>query len=514
MKKIIFSLFLALSALVSPAQTIRYPLDLKDLFERSDRVLSDLYYDASERFTEAAPAMIGIYAPAPDTPGVREIAEAVVRKGMNPVVLPFGTEGIPADSGAATDEAIAAADAIMSTLSGVVFPDGAVRNSDPMSLIYFKSVCDWNVPFLGDNPLTQRINRALWRCQNKIPDLDALLEEAALYHRARLLQKRIFLLDTHADLPDIYNEGFRLGRRSTNQVSLRKMMEGGLDGTFLISYQGEKDQPEENAFAYCVSQIDKIYADVRANEGRCEIVTTPAEALRCKAEGKRAFFIGIENGKGIGRDIRNLRQLAERGVRYVSLTHTYDNIVAHSSSHSADTTRGLTPYGREVVAEMNRLGIMVDCSHASSGTFWDCIAVSKAPVICSHSGAKKLFNHNRNITDDQLRALRDNGGVIQIYAVWNFQSRDKYTTDIETYLDHIDHCVRVAGIDHVGIGIDMDGGGGYTGVFGSNDAVNITMGLLRRGYSDGDIEKIWSGNVFRVLERVIAMAGDLQRAEK
>ena len=243
-------------------------------------------------------------------------------------------------------------------------------------------------------------------------------------------------------------------------------------------------------------------------------MTTPAEALRCKAEGKRAFFIGIENGKGIGRDIRNLKQLAERGVRYVSLTHTYDNIVAHSSSHSADTTRGLTPYGREVVAEMNRLGIMVDCSHASSGTFWDCIAVSKAPIICSHSGAKKLFNHNRNITDDQLRALLDNGGVIQIYAVWNFQSRDKYTTDIETYLDHIDHCVRVAGIDHVGIGIDMDGGGGYTGVFGSNDAVNITMGLLRRGYSDEDIEKIWSGNLFRVLERVIAVAGDLQRAEK
>ena len=499
MKKFIFSLCAALSALVSTAQTIHYPLDLKDVFERSDRILSGLYYDSASRFPDETPAMIGIYSSDPSE--VTAWSEAILRKGMLPIQLPFVASG----------ETVADADAIMSILSGVVFSENAVSLTDELSLILFKASCDWNVPVFGDNPLTQRINRALWRCQNRIANLDELLERASLYHRARLLQKKIFLVDTHADLPDVYNEGFRLGKRSTNQVSLRKMMEGGLNGTFLISYQGEKDQPEENAVAYCMSQIEKIYADVAANPGRCEIVTTPADALRCKAEGKRAFFIGIENGKGIGRDLGNLKKYADMGVRYIGLTHTYDNLIAHSSSHSADTTKGLTAYGKEVVAEMNRLGIMVDCSHTSSGTFWDCIKYSKAPIICSHSGAKKLFRHDRSITDDQLRALRDNGGVIQVYAVWNFQSRDKYKVDIETYLDHIDHCVKVAGIDHVGIGVDMDGGGGYTGVFGSNDAVNITMGLMERGYSDEDIAKIWSGNLFRVLDRVIAVAGDLQR---
>ena len=506
MKKLILSFFAALTVFSVSAQSIRYPEDLKSVFERSDRVLSGLYYDTSELFVEGEPALIGLYAPSVEAAWVKETAEAVVRRGMSPVILPFG----PDRAGFRPDQ-IAQADVVMSTLSGVVFPDGAVRLEDTLSLIFYKSACDWNVPVLGSNALTRRIDKGLVRPENKIKTLEELLDRASLYRRARLLQKRIFLLDTHSDLPDVYEKGFRLGKRSTNQVNLRKMMEGGLDATFLISYQGQNDQPEERAVEYCASMIDQLRADVAANGGRCEIVTTPAEALRCKAEGKRAFFIGIENAKGIGTDLKNLERFAGMGVRYISLTHTYDNQVAHTSSHSADTTQGLTPYGRKVVREMNRLGIMIDCSHASSGTFWDCIALSKAPIICSHSGAKKLFNHNRNITDDQLRALRDNGGVIQVYAVWNFQSRDKDGTDIETYLDHIDHCVRVAGIDHVGIGIDMDGGGGYAGVFGSNDAVNITMGLLSRGYSDEDIAKIWSGNFFRVLERVIAVAGDLQK---
>lgn len=463
---------------VSPAasaQQIRYPEKVKAIFDEADAAT-----------TLSIRPVIGILAPYE--------AEAVVKAGGAPVVIPV-------------ESSVETLRSTVFSLDGIILGDGFVREDNPFSVLLYKVASDRNVPVFGSNSLTEEIDRGMFRMPSRIGTVGELVERAALYRRAKEIHGRIFTLDTHADLPDVYEDGYRLGRRADNQVNLAKMQEGMLDGTFLISYLGQKDFPdEESAVSYCTSQIEKIHADVEANSDNCVLVTTSEEAVSAKKAGKKCFFIGIENGFGIGKDIRNVRRYADMGVRYITLSHTYDNLICHTSSHSADTTLGLTAFGKKVVREMNRCGILVDCSHTSSGTFWDCIKYSKAPIICSHSGCKALFDHDRSITDDQLRALRDNGGVIQIYAVWNFQARKLDEADLDVYLDHIDHAVKVAGIDHVGIGVDMDGGGGYYGVFGCNDMLNITVGLLERGYSDSDLEKLWSGNFFRVLDAALAVA--------
>ena len=457
------------------AQQIHYPDKVKALFEEADAAT-----DLSLR------PLIGIMAPYE--------ADAVLKAGGAPVVIPAAADAMTLRS-------------IAFSLDGIVLGDSFVREDDPFTVLLYKAAADRNVPVLGSNSLTGEIDRGLFRRPAKISSMEGLVARASLYRRAKEIHGRVFTLDTHADLPDVYEDGYRLGRRADNQVSIAKMQEGMLDGTFLISYLGQKDFPDEpSAVAYCTSQIEKIHEDIAENGDGCVLVTTPSEALEAKKLGKKAFFIGIENGFGIGDDIRNVRRYADMGVRYITLSHTYDNLICHTSSHSADTTKGLTPFGKKVVREMNRCGILVDCSHTSSGTFWDCIKYSKAPIICSHSGCKALFDHDRSLTDDQLRALKANGGVVQVYAVWNFQAPSLEEADLEVYLDHIDHAVKVAGVDHVGIGVDMDGGGGYYGVFGCNDMLNITVGLLERGYSEEDLAKLWSGNFFRVLDAARAAA--------
>ena len=183
--------------------------------------------------------------------------------------------------------------------------------------------------------------------------------------------------------------------------------------------------------------------------------------------------------------------------------------ICHSSTHSADTTLGLSPFGREVVREMNLSGILVDVSHCSSGTFWDCINYSKAPIICSHSGAKAVFPHDRNLTDDQLRALSRKDGIVMVYIVPDYMRADKKDATLDDMMEHLMHCIRVAGIDHVGISCDFDGGGGGWGLNGDNDAINVTVRLMEAGYTDEEIGKIWSGNFFRVLKAAQDYAGRL-----
>ena len=186
----------------------------------------------------------------------------------------------------------------------------------------------------------------------------------------------------------------------------------------------------------------------------------------------------------------------------MTLSHMYDNAICHSSTHSADTTLGLTPFGREVVKEMNRCGILVDVSHTSSGTFWDCIELSSAPIICSHSGAKAVFKHDRNLTDDQLRALAAKDGLVMVYIVPDYMNPQKADATLDDFMEHLLHCIQVAGIDHVGISCDFDGGGGGWGLNGDNDTINIAVRLLEAGYSKEDITKLWSDNFFRVLNAV------------
>ncbi|MBE6275913.1 MAG: gamma-glutamyl-gamma-aminobutyrate hydrolase family protein [Bacteroides sp.] len=331
------------------------------------------------------------------------------------------------------------------------------------------------------------------------------VDKAKTYQQAKDIHTRILSVDTHTDTPLWFRGGHSVGLRKNNQVSVQKMEEGKLDAQFLAAFlaQGERDEASsQKAVEKCRELIKGIYADVEKYPEACGIAITEADAWRLKAEGKKAFFIGIENGYGIGKDIKNIRMFKDMGVNYITLCHSWDNDICNSSTNSADKSKGLTAFGRKVVKEMNKQGVLIDLSHASEGTFWDVMKLSKDPVFASHSGVMACCKSDRNLTDDQLRALAKNGGVIQICIFRNYQNEKPEEASIIDVVRHIDHAVKVAGIDHVGIGSDFDGGGGLLGCNGDNDMINITVHLLEMGYTEEAIRKIWGGNFFRILTQV------------
>ena len=334
-----------------------------------------------------------------------------------------------------------------------------------------------------------------------------LVNKADTFKMAKDIHARILSVDTHTDTPLWFTRGnFSVGMRKSNQVSIQKMEEGKLDAQFLAAFLAQKERDEvssQKAVEKCHKMIEGIYADVAKYKDNCGIALTEEDALRLKAEGKKAFFIGIENGYAIGKDIKNVKKYKDMGVQYMTLSHSYDNDICNSSSNTADASKGLTPFGRKVVKEMNKVGMMIDVSHVSEGTFWDVIKLSKDPIFASHSSVRALCDHDRNLTDDQLRALAENGGVIQICIYGGYLNENEKEASVDDVVRHIDHAVKVAGIDHVGIGSDFDGGGGVLGCKGDNDMINITVKLIEKGYSEEDIRKIWGGNFFRVMNQVI-----------
>jgi microsomal dipeptidase-like Zn-dependent dipeptidase/gamma-glutamyl-gamma-aminobutyrate hydrolase PuuD len=334
-----------------------------------------------------------------------------------------------------------------------------------------------------------------------------LIGKAETFQKAKEIHSRILSVDTHTDTPLWFTRGaFSLGWRKSNQVSIQKMEEGYLDSQFLAAFLAQKEldaESSQKAVEKCQKMLEGIFADVEKYKDYCGIALTEEDARRLKAEGKKAFFLGIENGYGIGKDIKNIKKYKDMGVQYMTLCHSYDNDICNSSSNTADASKGLTPFGRKVVKEMNKVGMLIDISHASEGTFWDAIKYSKDPIFASHSSVKALCDHDRNLTDDQLRALAKNGGVVHICIYGGYLNKNWKEASIEDVVKHIDHAVKVAGIDHVGIGSDFDGGGGVLGCTGDNDMINITVKLIEKGYSEEDIRKIWGGNFFRVLNQVI-----------
>jgi membrane dipeptidase len=275
-----------------------------------------------------------------------------------------------------------------------------------------------------------------------------------------------------------------------------------------------------------------------------KIVLNPDDAYQAEKEGKRAIFIGIENGYPIGNDLSLIGHFYKRGARYITLCHTRNNDICDSSTDSTEFN-GLSDFGVQVVKEMNRLGMMVDVSHISDSSFYDVLKVSEVPVIASHSSSRAICNHPRNLTDDMLIKLAENGGVAQVCILSDYVKempinpqrdsaqnalREKYRgfddlTDeemknarkewyginktfppnlatVQDYVDHIDHMVKVAGIDHVGIGTDFDGGGGVNGCYDVSEMQNITIELVKRGYTEEEITKIWGGNIMRVMREV------------
>ncbi|NDV77378.1 gamma-glutamyl-gamma-aminobutyrate hydrolase family protein [Dysgonomonas sp. 511] len=336
--------------------------------------------------------------------------------------------------------------------------------------------------------------------------------EADLFRRAKELHKQILSVDTHCDTPlEFKKAGFDIGKRESNQVNLPKMEEGMLDAIFFAAYtaQGLRDKVSSQKTVDKIEGLIKgIHSQVEKNKDLCEIAYTADDLRRIKEEGKKAIFIGIENGYGIGKDIANIARFKKMGVNYITLCHTKDNDICDTSSKSNHEWNGLSPFGKQVVKEMNRLGVMIDVSHAGEKTFWDVIELSEQPIIASHSSAQALCYHDRNLTDKQMQAITKNGGVVQICLVDLFINKDRKKASLQDAIDHIDHAVKVAGIDHVGIASDFDGGGGLIGCDGSNDMINITMKLMERGYTNEQIGKIWGGNFLRVMNTVQQNAKD------
>lgn len=331
-----------------------------------------------------------------------------------------------------------------------------------------------------------------------------LLNDATTYKKAKELHKRILSIDSHADTPLNYrkHDGYNFASRDSSFVDIPKMQEGRLDAIFMAAYtgQGVRDvKSSEEAVEYISTMVKNVILQATIHADLCGIATTKEDIIRLKAEGKKALFIGVENGYAIGKDINNLKMYYDMGVRYMTLCHTNDNDICDTSSQTENEWGGLSPFGKKVIKEMNKLGMMVDVSHAGISTFNDVIKLSTKPIIASHSSVRELCEHDRNLTDDQLKAIAKNGGVVQICMVDLFINSDNPKASLEDAMNHIDYVVDMIGIDHVGIGSDFDGGGRLIGLEGANDLINITVKLLERGYSEQDIEKIWGGNILRVL---------------
>lgn len=339
----------------------------------------------------------------------------------------------------------------------------------------------------------------------------SIVSESSKFHKAKEIHKRILSVDTHCDTPlEFKKEDFNIGHRESNQVNVPKMEEGMLDAIFFAAYtgQGARDKVSTQKTVDKIEGLIKgIHSQVENNKDICGIAYSTDDLIQLKKEGKKAIFIGIENGYGIGKDISNIARFQQMGVNYITLCHTKDNDICDTSSETKHEWNGLSPYGREVVKEMNRLGVMIDVSHAGEKTFWDVIELSSQPIIASHSSVQALCYHDRNLTDKQMQAIAKNGGVVQICLVDLFINKDKDKASLMDAIDHIDYAVKVAGIDHVGIASDFDGGGGIIGCQGSNDMINITVKLIEREYTEEQIAKIWGGNFLRVMSEVQKSAG-------
>jgi len=380
------------------------------------------------------------------------------------------------------------------------------------------------------------------------------MTDAQLLDYAKDLHSKMVTIDTHNDTPmNFIRAGFDFSGENNkargSRVDLLKMEKGGLDAAFFAVFlsQGElSPEKYEKVNNRALEILDAVHRQVANNSNKAAIATTPDDIYRLKKEGKHAIYIGVENGYPIGTDITLLKKYYDLGARYVTLCHTRNNQICTSSTDKDTLNKsGLSDFGRVVVKEMNRIGMIVDVSHISDTSFFDVLSISTAPVIASHSCARAVCDNPRNLSDKMLEKLAEKGGVVQMcilsdyvkkldrstkrdsarYALRkkynNFQDltpaqdsmatiewmeiEEKFPQKLATVsdvVDHIDHMVKVMGINHVGIGTDFDGGGGVDGCKDVSEMMNITVELIRRGYSDNDIRKIWGENFLRVFREV------------
>lgn len=331
------------------------------------------------------------------------------------------------------------------------------------------------------------------------------------------IHDRVITLDTHVDIPFDFATDEVSPLDGELQVNLETMRGGGLDAAFFIVYVGQTERTPDN---YARAQLDAMTKFDAIHRMTDELhgdligfAYTADDVERIAADGRLVATIGIENGYVIGRDLNLLNQYHALGARYMTLVHNGHNDIAdsaqpHEERDDGPEHGGVSEFGAQVIERMNDLGIMVDISHASKESALEAIALSRAPVIGSHSSVSALTDHVRNMDDETLMAVRDNGGVVQIVAFGSYlgdpNSRDD--ADVSTLVDHIDYAVELIGIDHVGISSDFGGGGGIAGWNGAGETQNVTAELIRRGYSEAEIARIWSGNLLRVWRAVEQVA--------
>lgn len=391
--------------------------------------------------------------------------------------------------------------------------------------------------------------------------------DEGLLQKAKAIHERVLTVDSHVDMGGANYATPQLdpGGPTKLKCDLPKMKTGGLDAVFLAVFVSQRPQLDaegyKRAYAEAMAGFDGLDRLSKMHPELCSFGRTADDVERIAKTGRRVILTGVENGYPMGDDFANLKTFYDRGARYMTLVHTANNQLA-TSSGSRDGDQGLTELGKKTVAEMNRLGMMVDLSHASAKSFWDALAISKAPIIESHSGCMAVSRSDRNLDDDQLKALAKNGGVIQIVALSDYlktspereaamrkmreelgfgrnrgrgrggdappavtpeqmeKLRATYEQKMEEinakypgatlkdFVDHVDHAVKVAGIDHVGIGTDFDGGGGVPGFNNHAEALNVTVELVRRGYTEDQIRKIWGANLLRVWREVERVAAE------
>ena len=334
-----------------------------------------------------------------------------------------------------------------------------------------------------------------------------LVSEARTFAQAKHIHDTSIILDSHCDTPMFFTENSKenitmFGTRSDKVlVNLPKMTEGRLDASIMVAYlpQGERNEEAYKAATAkanrLLTQIDEI---VQANSDRVGFAESSSDILRLKAQGKKAILRGIENGYAIGKDIGLLEQFKHRGIVYMTLCHNGDNDIC-DSARGNEEHGGLSDFGREVVQQMNRLGILVDLSHASEKSFYDALELSKVPIVCSHSSARALCDHPRNLTDDQMRALAKADGVAQTTVYQGFLRTDGQATIIDA-VEHLCHAAKIMGVEHVGLGTDFDGDGGVPGLADASEIINFTRHLLRRQFSEQDIRLIMGGNFLRLID--------------
>jgi membrane dipeptidase len=387
----------------------------------------------------------------------------------------------------------------------------------------------------------------------------ALLLQTVDTAKARAIHDRVMTLDTHVDInPANFTTERNYATRQSTQVDLPKMEAGGLDAVFFIVYVGQDEDLTPAGFARARAQAMEKFAAIHRLADtiaptRIGLATTAEEARRIYASGRKVALIGVENAYPVGTDLSTVKTFADLGARYMSLAHNGHNHLSDSNTGERDNTwpnGGISPLGKDVIREMNRWGIMVDISHPSKQSMMQALAISQAPIIASHSAVRALCDHSRNLDDEQLLGLKKNGGVAQIVAFsayvkcgqdsperqqaltalrgrygmgqgrGGFQqlgdsARAAFQRDMQDlnrqfppppratvadFVNHIDYAVKLIGIDHVGISSDFDGGGGVEGWNNAEETFNVTLELVRRGYSEAQIAKLWSGNLLRVME--------------